>query len=734
MKKLMKFIICAFFALCLTSCFNNKDKTYIVDFNTDGGSIIENQEVKANELVKKPADPTKVDYEFAGWFKDKACTEEYDFNTPVVKSITLYAKWNKLDIITIKFETNGGTAIKDVTQEKGTKLVKPADPTKEEHIFKGWFKNEKCTLEFDFDEEINENITIYAKWEQIVYVENVEMGLNFVKYFANKSEKENKRTEFFDLTKTFMVGSDNAFNAKPNVSYMVYDVELEEFIEIEVSEWKFNIKVTLLENPNLDVTSYIESIDYINCTIDFSKDAIGKKFEIEIYPEGLTKKQLSKVEVYTTYLEVEVVDGYNVYDALDFAYFENRTEGDEAAAWTEFKNSKGLDVNYHPKNLILQQDINIESTDLPSIMFYTESELSKADTDYERTLGSMKDYYDLYGHVLSENEEFHVYGNYYTLSASNLREVTRESGKITEVGEVVSHATLLRFTGSDVSASFIENINLIGNAPKVEDVIKSGGIILVKVNNSNFTAYNNIATRFFISYFPNYTLDTFTVSYCKAYNNFNSFIYNWGSNKVYIENSEMISAGGPIIIQDHVDPTSSEGGRIAETVFRSCKLESFITGQEGWFTIMKTTAIVPLIRSLNNFFLPFGRSFIVSNNGLEFMNLICVNKSGNAQTFTSEKIAGKLQIDDTTPFDFGASNPYLKAMLDNTFGKTAAFQTNAATTTTGFCYTPDGASLKDVLGNSITDPTNDMFKGDYLAIYYNGMCLTFGYYQADYTA
>ena len=730
MKKIIKYLICALFVLCLAACDNNAPKTYIVNFNTDGGTEVLKQNVKENELAIKPTDPTKDNYEFAGWFEDKACTKEYDFSTPVTKSMTLYAKWELLDVVSVTFETDGGTAIKQEVLERGMKVTKPADPTKEEYIFKGWFKDKECTISFDFSEAINSDVTIYAKWEQIVYVESVQMATNFTQFELNKSEKENKRTEFYDLTKMLMAGADNAFVVKPTVTYMIWNVEKEEFENVTVSEWKFNIKVMLLDDPNSDVSIYIENIDYVNCTVDFTEAAVGKKFEIEIYPEGLTEKQLKQVENYTTSVEVEVVEGYNVYNALDLAYFENRTEGDEAAAWIEFKNIKGLDVNYQPKNLILQCNINIESTDLPSIMFYNENELDKADSDYDRTLGSMKDYYDLYGHVSKDGEEFHIYGNYYTLSVSDLREVTRENGKITNVGEVVSHATMFRYTGSDTAITSIENLNLVGNAPKVEDVVKSGGLILLKVNNSNFTAYNNITTRFFITYMPNYTIDTFLISNCKLYNNFNCFVYNWGSNKVTIEKCEMISAGGPVIIQDHVDPTSAEGGRVAETVVKSSKLESYVTGQEGWFTIMKATAFVPLILQLNGFFLPAGRSFLKSSSkGLQFMNFICVNKSGSAQTLTAEKIKGKLLIDDYAAFDFGASNPYLKGMLDQTFGKTAAFQSSAATLTTGFCFTPDGSSLRDVMGNSITDPNNDIFKGDYLAIYYNGMCFTLGYYN-----
>lgn len=49
------------------------------------------------------------------------------------------------------------------------------------------------------------------------------------------------------------------------------------------------------------------------------------------------------------------------------------------------------------------------------------------------------------------------------------------------------------------------------------------------------------------------------------------------------------------------------------------------------------------------------------------MNLICINKSGSAEGITAEKIKGSLKIDDVANFDFGASDPYLAALLDQTF-------------------------------------------------------------------
>lgn len=67
--------------------------SYTVKFDTNGGLTIANQYVKKNGYVEEPKNPTKYGYEFIGWYTDKELTEEYDFDTKVTESFTLYAKW-----------------------------------------------------------------------------------------------------------------------------------------------------------------------------------------------------------------------------------------------------------------------------------------------------------------------------------------------------------------------------------------------------------------------------------------------------------------------------------------------------------------------------------------------------------------------------------------------------------------------------------------------------------------
>lgn len=71
-------------------------ESWTVVFNSNGGSACDTKFVAtADGKLVKPADPTRDGYAFGGWYTDEACTQAYDFSTPVTADLTLYAKWTK---------------------------------------------------------------------------------------------------------------------------------------------------------------------------------------------------------------------------------------------------------------------------------------------------------------------------------------------------------------------------------------------------------------------------------------------------------------------------------------------------------------------------------------------------------------------------------------------------------------------------------------------------------------
>ena len=67
--------------------------TFAVTFDRGDGTKTEPTPVKYNDLVPKPAAPTKSGYTFTGW---EDANGAYDFNTPVTGPLTLTAKWEKV--------------------------------------------------------------------------------------------------------------------------------------------------------------------------------------------------------------------------------------------------------------------------------------------------------------------------------------------------------------------------------------------------------------------------------------------------------------------------------------------------------------------------------------------------------------------------------------------------------------------------------------------------------------
>lgn len=67
--------------------------TVTFDLNGKEGIAPDTQAIVKDGKATRPVDPTAEGFIFTGWYTDKECTTLYDFDSPVTKSITLYAGW-----------------------------------------------------------------------------------------------------------------------------------------------------------------------------------------------------------------------------------------------------------------------------------------------------------------------------------------------------------------------------------------------------------------------------------------------------------------------------------------------------------------------------------------------------------------------------------------------------------------------------------------------------------------
>ena len=144
-----------------------------VTFDSVGGSDIESQTLKYNTSAKEPAAPYKDGYVFTGWYSNRSCTDIFNFTSTVKENITLYAGW-ELIYYTVTFNTMGGVEISPKTTNINAEYkISEVVPSRTYYEFDGWYRDEALANKFYFEESVNKDITLYAKWIPIKVTVNL---------------------------------------------------------------------------------------------------------------------------------------------------------------------------------------------------------------------------------------------------------------------------------------------------------------------------------------------------------------------------------------------------------------------------------------------------------------------------------------------------------------------------------------------------------------------------------
>lgn len=133
-------------------------------FTADGTTFAPAQTIDRGEKFEEPAEPSKENHTFAGWYNGD---EKFDFDADTTNApnvLNLVAKWD-INKYTVQFVSEHGS-FEDQTIEHGKPIDtgKLTPPIVEGFTFDGWYADKTYNTEFDFTKPITSNTTVYAKW------------------------------------------------------------------------------------------------------------------------------------------------------------------------------------------------------------------------------------------------------------------------------------------------------------------------------------------------------------------------------------------------------------------------------------------------------------------------------------------------------------------------------------------------------------------------------------------
>ncbi len=164
--------------------------------------------------VPVPEEPEREGYWFGGWYADQELRKPYDFDTPISEDITLYIRW--IQIVTVHFDTWGGTPVPDIQVAWGDPCPKPETTTRQYWDFVTWCTEKDLDEEYDFDLAVTRNTTVYARW--VRQAEAVGVGLDVARYQGTinwTTVAENQNFVFIRLGyRTY--GEDSTLNTDDN--------------------------------------------------------------------------------------------------------------------------------------------------------------------------------------------------------------------------------------------------------------------------------------------------------------------------------------------------------------------------------------------------------------------------------------------------------------------------------------------------------------------------------------
>ncbi len=290
------------------------------------GSAVTDMKPHNNILTLRGALFTRKGYTQVGWSTVDGGEKVYGFEDVYTQNeaLTLYPVWNA-NQYTITFDTNGGSEIAPITQDYGTEITAPDNPTRKGYTFKGWDKEIPKTMPA-------ENITITARWKDTEKpTGEIIIGTNKWNEFLNELTFG---IFFKDTQEVTINAADNS--GVVFVSYLVTDKELS---EAELNSLVFRAyEEPFCIDPNGEYIVYVMLVDEnINITYLRSDRITLDNIQpvISGIENGKTYCEAQTVTVDEKYVDTVTVNGTVVTLDADGGFVLPPTNGEQKIVVTD---------------------------------------------------------------------------------------------------------------------------------------------------------------------------------------------------------------------------------------------------------------------------------------------------------------------------------------------------------------------------------------------------------------
>lgn len=477
---------------------------------------------------------------------------------------------------------------------------------------------------------------------------------------------EKNGSNAFIKSSAFHLGTINPISLLPVITG--YDPITKKTIEMS-DHSKVSVKLFAAADPEtpLSLSTYLDDPSVLNTTglVDFKTGTAGDYLLTYVYDNDSDVTNFPEIVC-----PISVVEGYNITTAKELSAINNQDSyyTDNAAlkaSLDAFRLENGLPSG-EMAAAVIQNDIAIKKSDIPDYYLWPNKPEAEGGPRSTSMVGTLKNQAIVFGHVPTVgNPTFNLYGNFHKVSLLNeagnpdnfpfVEETDSCVGQEPDTNvNVVPEAGLFgnTYDGQDVDLnhyqSNISDLAATGNqGVSTETTLKKGGVIFFKCHTDS--AIENVVVNSFFSGIVNEAgvhLDgtvpaarknaRMSIAASRFHDSFSAMIFNEHSATLVVTNSELLKAGGPLIINQTstYDLTSAQSEEeiterryVHVTVSLDTRMENWVTGSGGWFALYQTSAEMTLLSAFSGIFekSALKKTLLKTVDGVARFNMVGLN-------------------------------------------------------------------------------------------------------------